>query len=90
MEPLTTVHYADGQFGSIETSKFNKLLEKLKNSNPAMKSDPAFGQEVVLKDGRYFRSNSEFDKELIKKSTAEAHSSMTLKEFDKMLLDELG
>jgi hypothetical protein len=90
VEPMTTVRYADGTVSSIETSKFNNLLEKLNRSNPEIKSNPLIGKEVALENGRYFRSNSEIDKELIKKTTAENHSSMTLKEFDNMLLNALG
>jgi hypothetical protein len=90
VEPMTTVRYADGTVSSIETTKFEKLLARLKHENPVLKSNPIIGKEVVLKNGRYFRSNSEIDKELIKQTTAEKHSSMTLKDFDKMLLNLFG
>jgi hypothetical protein len=90
VEPTVTVRYADGKISSIETSKFDKLLARLKHENPEIKSNSRIGKEVALKDGQYFRSNCEFDKQLIKKITSEGYSSMQLNDFDKMLLNLFG
>lgn len=42
VEPITTVHYADGRYSSIPNSQFNKLLQEVQqnpnNWNPIIKA----------------------------------------------------
>ena len=98
VEPLTTIHRADGSFTGMESSKFNALLKNLESSpenwNPVIKSDAIIGKELCVNNpkiaGRYFRHADSIDGQLIKRITAEHHSSMRLEEFDKMILDLLG
>ena len=102
IEPLTTVHYADGRYSSIPNTQFNKLLKELKqnpnNWNPVIKSDAFIGQELAVNNpaiaGRYFRSNTPANdlvtNNFITRITPEHHNTMTLQEFDNMILRLLG
>lgn len=98
VEPLTTVHHADGTFTGMDTSKFNALLKNLESSpenwNPVIKSDAFIGKELAVNNpkiaGRYFRSNDSISGQLITRITPKGYSSMRLEEFDKMILSLLG
>ncbi len=102
VEPLTTVHYADGSYSSIPNNQFNKLLEQLKlnpNSwNPVIKSDASIGQELFINNpaiaGRYFRPNTPANdlvtNNLITRITPNHYNTISLKDFDKMILNLLG
>lgn len=98
VEPLTTIHRADGTYTGMESSKFNTLLKNLESSpenwNPVIKSDAFIGKELSVNNpkiaGRYFRPNDGINSHLITRITPGHHSSMRLEEFDKMILDLLG
>lgn len=102
IEPITTVHYADGRYSSIPNTQFNKLLKELKqnpnNWNPIIKSDASIGKELLVNNpaiaGRYFRPNTPANdlvtNNFITRITPEHHTSMTFKEFDNMILNLLG
>ncbi len=98
VEPLTTVHYADGRYSGIPNSQFNKLLKELQqnpdNWNPVIKSDAFIGKELFVNNpaiaGRYFRSAEPIDSQLIMKIANGRHHGMRLEEFDNMILNLLG
>ncbi len=94
---FTTINRADGSYTGIPNETFDKLLKMLKTDpkgwNPILQHDTKIGTELLQKgtNNRFFRSSNEIDKHLITKIQSDGrYSSMTLEQFDNMILNMLG